>query len=348
MNLPQGIIAMEKYDWIDEECGKPSNTVVNERYSLFPIKDPEVWALYKQAKACFWVAEEGDLSQDAKDFKERLTEPQKRFVLKVLAFFNGADVIVNKNISANFLEDFNDNLEIQCFYYFQGMMENIHSESYSLMIDTLARDDTEKDLLLNAISYIPSVGKKAEWVNTYMNKNIPLVKRLFGFTLVEGLQFSGSFCAIFWLKTKGLMPGLAQYNELISRDEGLHCKFSALMFKRENAKLSDEKKMTQKEAYNIVEDCVDIEKLFVNDCLKIDLIGMNRRLMSEYIEFVADVMLVLCGFDKLYNTNNPFVWMESISLEGKTNFFEKRVSEYQKAGVGAKKEEQVFSINEDF
>lgn len=364
-------------EWIIEECGKID--IINilkeknnkERLSLFPIKDDEIWEQYKKHKACFWVAEEGDLTQDKKDFEEKLSEPQKRFVLKILAFFNGADIIVNANIAANFLEDFKDDLEIQCFYGFQYMMENIHSESYSLMLDTLTRNEEEKHLLLNAIKNIPSVKLKALWVNKYMNKNISLTRRLFGFTLVEGLQFSGSFCSIFYLKSKGLMPGLSQYNELISRDEGLHCKFSAVMFKRENNKLPEDKKMSQAEAESIVDECVKIESIFVCDCLKIDLIGMNSRMMNQYIKFVGNTMLEMCGFEKYYKENNsynekkgsykennsyndssyiknPFPFMEMISLNGKTNFFEKRVSEYQKASVGSTQKDRTFSLSEDF
>ena len=372
-------------EWVIEECGKVDikNILKNivkdnkERLSLFPIKDQESFNKYKVHMACFWVPEEGDLTEDKKDFETKLSEHQKRFVLKILAFFNGADIIVNANISANFLEDFKDDLEIQCFYGFQYMMENIHSESYSLMLDTLSRNEEEKHLLLNAIKNIPSVKLKAIWVNKYMNKDISLTRRLFGFTLVEGLQFSGSFCSIFYLKSKGLMPGLCHYNELISRDEGLHCKFSAIMFKRKNNKLPEDKKMTQAEAESIVDECVKIESIFVCDCLKIDLIGMNSRMMNQYIKFVGNVMLEMCGFEKYYREDNdcknpnlkyykghqfkedndcknlpyvknPFTFMEMISLNGKTNFFEKRVSEYQKASVGSTQKERSFSISEDF
>ena len=322
-------------------------SVMSRRLSLFPIKDDEVWSnFYKKAQACHWTAEEIDLGEDLKSFK-RMSNGEKRFVKFVLAFFNGADVVVNANISANFLNDF-DTPEINAFYWLQGAMEVIHSETYSLLIDTYFTDKEEKEKAFNAITgdEYPTIKAKAEWVTKYMNRERSLVERLFGFALVEGLQFSGSFCAIFWLKKRNLCPGLTFSNELISRDEALHTEFSCLMFKRENAKA--ETPFSQEDAYRVTKECVEIEKKFVNESLKIALIGMNSKMMGQYIERVADVILGLAGFEPLYNAKNPFDFMEMINLEGKTNFFEKRVGEYQKANIGQTKEQMEFSMDCDF
>ena len=319
-----------------------------KRLSLLPIKDNEVWTLYKKAFACFWAPPEIDLHEDLKDIK-KLTAGERRFILYVLAFFNSSDIIVNKNISANFLNETElDTPEINCFYFFAGAMENIHSETYSILIDTLITDKKEKDQAFNAIENFPTIRAKADWVTKFMNKDRSLVERLFGFACVEGIQFSGSFCAIFWLKKRGLMPGLTFSNELISRDEALHTEFSCLMFKRQNALLPEEKRFTQENAHEIVRDCVEIEKKFVNKSLQIRLIGMNNILMNQYIESVADVILQMAGFEPCYHTKNPFAFMETISLSGKTNFFEKRVAEYQKSGIMNTSEEREFSLDMDF
>lgn len=319
-----------------------------ERLSLLPIQDDEVWQLYKQEVACFWTAQEIDLSSDVKCF-ENMKEGEKRFVRFVLAFFNSADIIVNRNISCNFLNEKELSApEIQCFYFFAGAMENIHSETYSLLIDTIITNKKQKHEAFNAVETFPTIKAKADWVTKYMNRDRSLVERLFGFACVEGIQFSGSFCAIFWLKKRGLMQGLCFSNELISRDEGLHTRFSCLMFKRQNAKLAPEKRFSKIDAHRVVRECVDIEKKFVNESLKIQLIGMNNTLMNQYIESVADVILGMAGFGALYGTKNPFGFMETISLEGRTNFFERRVSEYQKAGVMGALEDQQFSLDCEF
>lgn len=318
------------------------------RLSLFPIQDNEVWSLYKQAQASFWTAEEIDLTDDLSSFKH-MKQPEREFVKMVLAFFNSADILVNANISANFLEeDCFNTPEVQCFYFFQGMIEGVHSETYSLLIDTYFTDPKEKKDAFNAIETVPAIREKAKWVTKYMNNSIPLTRRLFGFALVEGLQFSGSFCAIFWLKKRNLCPGLGFSNELISRDEGMHTKFSCLMFKRETAKLDPKMRLTTKEAHAIVEECVQIEQRFVNNSLKISLIGMSSSLMNQYIRFVADVILEMCDFPPLYKVHNPFEWMETISLQAKSNFFERRVSEYAKSNVGSTVQEREFSMTEEF
>ena len=327
-----------------------SSEILNgqKRLSLLPIQDEEVWILYKKSFACFWATPEIDLSEDVQHMK-KLTHGERRFILYVLAFFNSSDILVNENIANNFLvEPELDTPEIKCFYFFAGMMENIHSETYSVLIDTLITDKKEKHDAFNAIETFPTIKSKAAWVTKYMNKKRSLVERLFGFACVEGIQFSGSFCAIFWLKKRGLMPGLAFSNELISRDEAMHTEFSILMFKRVNAKLPGYQRFTQSDAHSIVSECVEIEKKFVNESLQIRLIGMNSSLMNQYIEYVSDVILRMAGFDSLFKVTNPFPFMETISLNGKTNFFEKRVSEYQKAGVMNKTKEQEFSMDMEF
>jgi ribonucleotide reductase beta subunit family protein with ferritin-like domain len=320
--------------------------ISKRRLSLYPIKDLEVFEKYKKAQACYWTAEELDLVTDKKQFNN-LKPNEKEFLKKILAFFNASDIIVNENMSANWLneEEFNSP-EISNFLWFQGMIECVHSECYSLLIDTYIDNKEEKDTLFNAVEKIPSVRKKAEWVYKYMNENIPLIKRVFAFVLVEGLQFSGSFCSIFWFKKRGLLPGLSFANQLIARDEGLHADFSSLLFKRLQDK--NDKKFNQEKAYELVKECVEIEIEFVCDSLRVDLIGMNKKLMAQYIKYIADYWLKHCGFEPLYRVKQPFEWMETISLQGKTNFFEARVSEYQKSGVGNTREEREFSIDCDF
>lgn len=310
-----------------------------ERFVLFPIQHEDIWKMYKQAEASFWTAEEIDLSHDLKDW-ERLTDGERHFITHVLAFFAASDGIVNENLAVNFMREV-QLPEARCFYGFQIMIENIHSETYSLLIDTYIKDTSEKTRLFKAIDTVDCVKKKAEWALRWIDSP-NFVERLVAFAAVEGIFFSGSFCAIFWLKKRGLMPGLSFSNELISRDEGLHCDFACLLYKMIQSKLSMER------IYEIIGNAVEIEKEFVSDALPVNLIGMNAKLMCQYIEFVADRLIVALGYPKKYHATNPFDFMELISLQGKTNFFEKRVGEYQKAGVMGNKENCTFSLEEDF
>ena len=313
------------------------------RFVLFPIQHDDIWQMYKKHEASFWTAEEIDLSQDTKDW-DNMTDGERHFISHVLAFFAASDGIVNENLAVNFLSEV-QYAEAKCFYGFQVMMENIHSETYSLLIDTYIKDPAEKDRLLNAIDHIPCVKKKADWALRWIG-NGTFVERLLAFAAVEGIFFSGSFCSIFWLKKRGLMPGLSFSNELISRDEGLHRDFACLLYTDHIRN-----KLPEDQVYTLIKDAVDIEQEFVSDALPVSLIGMNADLMKQYIEFVADHLLVSLGLRKLYNVTNPFDFMDMISLQGKTNFFEKRVGEYQKAGVmaGSKERETVkFSVDEDF
>lgn len=311
-----------------------------DRFVLLPIKYPKIWEMYKMHEASFWTAEEIDLSPDQKDW-EKLSDDERHFVKHVLAFFAASDGIVNENLAVNFMKEV-QLPEARCFYGFQIMIENIHSETYSLLIDTYIKDPAEKKYLFNAIETVPCVQKKAEWALKWIN-NGSFAERLVAFAAVEGIFFSGSFCSIFWLKKRGLMPGLSFSNELISRDEGLHCDFACLLYGMLENKLSVER------INEIIRDAVENELEFVTDALPVSLIGMNSKLMCQYIEFVADRLLVALGYAKIYNATNPFDFMETISLQGKTNFFEKRVAEYQKAGVmNNTKEENEFKLDEDF
>lgn len=310
------------------------------RFVLFPIKYHKVWEMYKKAEASFWTAEEIDLSPDLADW-EKLNDNERHFVKHVLAFFAASDGIVNENLAEQFVKEVQIP-EARCFYGFQIAIENIHSETYSLLIDTYIKDPVEKDKLFNAIETVPCVQKKAEWALKWINDTNAFAERLIAFAAVEGIFFSGSFCSIFWLKKRGLMPGLTFSNELISRDEGLHCDFACLLYSMLENKLDEEV------VRGIITDAVAIEKEFILEALPVSLIGMNAKLMSEYIEFVADRLLDALGCKKVYGTANPFPWMDLISLQGKTNFFEKRVAEYQKSGVMADKSRQVFSLDEDF
>ena len=298
----------------------------NHRYVLFPIQHHDIWSMYKKALASFWTVEEVDLSKDMNHW-EKLTNNERNFIENVLAFFAGSDGIVLENLAQRFMNDVKIP-EVACFYGFQIGIENIHSEMYSLLIDTYIRDSTRKEQLFNAIDTIPSVGKKAKWAIRWINDRESNFKtRLIAFAAIEGIFFSGSFCAIYWLKKRGLMPGLTSSNELISRDEGLHTDFAVLMY----SKIVN--KLPQDVIYQIIEEAVAIEKEFIIDSIPCKLIGMNSNLMSNYIEFVADRLLSQLGYQKRYNTANPFDFMEMISLEGKTNFFEKRVMDYSKANV---------------
>ncbi|MDB5126890.1 ribonucleoside-diphosphate reductase small subunit [Mucilaginibacter sp.] len=310
-----------------------------DRFVILPIKYPAIWEMYKKAEASFWTAEEIDLSDDMKHW-ENLNPGEKHFISHILAFFAASDGIVNENLAINFMSEV-QLPEARCFYGFQIMMENIHSETYALLIDTYIKDPAEKDRLFHAIDTVPCVGKKAEWALRWIN-NGSFAERLIAFAAVEGIFFSGSFCSIFWLKKRGLMPGLTFSNELISRDEGSHCEFACLLYKMLDVKLSTEA------ATKIITDAVEIEKEFVSDALPVSLIGMNAKMMSQYIEFVADRWLDELGYPKVYGASNPFDFMEMISLQGKTNFFEKRVGDYQKSGVMNSAESKAFSLDEDF
>ncbi len=311
------------------------------RFVLFPIQHNDIWSFYKKAEASFWTAEEIDLSSDLIDWDSKLNDDERHFIKHVLAFFAASDGIVNENLAQNFLSEV-QYTEAKFFYGFQLAAENIHSETYSLLIDTYIKDTAEKTHLFNAIETLDCVKKKADWALRWIDKG-SFAERLVAFAAVEGIFFSGSFCSIFWLKKRGLMPGLSFSNELISRDEGLHCDFACLLYtKHLDEKLPKEKVM------EIIIDAVAIEKEFVTDSLPVKLIGMNSDLMGQYIEFVADRLLVELGNPRVFNTANPFDFMEMISLQGKANFFEKRVGEYQKAGVLNNNGEQSFSLNEDF
>jgi ribonucleoside-diphosphate reductase beta chain len=311
-----------------------------DRFVLFPIKHNNIWEMYKKAEASFWTAEEIDLNPDLQDWDNKLNDDEKHFIKHVLAFFAASDGIVNENLAVNFMNEV-QYPEARCFYGFQIMMENIHSETYSLLIDSYIKDPKEKDRLFHSIDTLPCVGKKAEWAIKWIG-NGTFAERLIAFAAVEGIFFSGSFCSIFWLKKRGLMPGLTFSNELISRDEGLHCDFACLLYSELTSQLPKERVTA------IIANAVEIEKEFVSDALPVRLIGMNADLMCQYIEFVADRLLVALGCEKKYNATCPFDFMELISLQRKTNFFEKRVAEYQKSGVMGKKEDNVFSLDEDF
>ncbi|WP_340152174.1 ribonucleoside-diphosphate reductase small subunit [uncultured Marivirga sp.] len=314
-----------------------------DRFVLFPIQHKDIWEFYKMAEASFWTAEEIDLSQDMKDW-ENLTEGETHFIKHVLAFFAASDGIVNENLAENFVAEV-QYTEAKFFYGFQIAMENVHSETYSLLIDTYVKDNKEKSSLFNAIDTMDCVKKKADWALRWIDEG-NYAERLIAFAAVEGIFFSGSFCSIFWLKKRGLMPGLTFSNELISRDEGLHCDFACLLY---NDHLVN--KLSKEKVTSIITDAVEIEKEFVTDSLPVKLIGMNADLMCQYIEFVADRLLQELKCDKVYGSSNPFDFMEMISLQGKTNFFEKRVGDYQKAGVMKKEEDSdkaKFSLDEDF
>lgn len=312
-----------------------------DRFVLFPIRHTEIWAWYKKAEASFWTAEEVDLTPDLLDWEHKLNDNERHFIKHVLAFFAASDGIVNENLVLNFMREVQIP-EARCFYGFQVAIENIHAEMYSLLIDTLIKDPQEKDFLFNALRNLDCVSKKGEWALRWIDNAPTFAHRLIAFAAVEGIFFSGSFCSIFWLKKRGLMPGLCFSNELISRDEGMHCDFACLLYSMLQNKLDP------KEVEAIITEAVTFEKEFVTDALPVSLIGMNAELMGQYIEFVADRLLNSLGNDKVYHTANPFPWMDMISIQGKTNFFEKRVGDYQKAGVMTNRDEQVFSTDADF
>ncbi len=312
-----------------------------KRYVIFPIRQDEIWKMYKKAEANFWTTEELDLSKDLKDFNEKMNEDERYFIENVLAFFAASDGIVNENLVERFCNDVQC-LEAKFFYGFQIAMENIHSETYSLLIDTYVKDNVKKDKLFNAIETIPSVKKKANWALKWINdKDSSFATRVIAFAAVEGIFFSGSFCSIFWLKKRGLMPGLCHSNELISRDEGLHTEFAVLMYSMLNEKPKREI------VIEIIKEAVELEKEFITESLPCNLIGMNMDLMKQYIEYVSDRLLLMLGIEKIYNVSNPFQWMELISVQGKTNFFEKRVGEYANKAA-SENTDNVFALDEDF
>uniref|UniRef100_A0A9L0JBP8 ribonucleoside-diphosphate reductase n=3 Tax=Equus TaxID=9789 RepID=A0A9L0JBP8_EQUAS len=313
----------------------------SRRFVIFPIQYPDIWKMYKQAQASFWTAEEVDLSKDLPHWN-KLTSDEKYFISHVLAFFAASDGIVNENLVERFSQEVQVP-EARCFYGFQILIENVHSEMYSLLIDTYIRDPKKREFLFNAIETMPYVKKKADWALQWIaDRKSTFGERVVAFAAVEGIFFSGSFAAIFWLKKRGLMPGLTFSNELISRDEGLHCDFACLMFQYLVNKPSEER------VREIIVNAVEIEQEFLTEALPVDLIGMNCVLMKQYIEFVADRLLVELGFSKVFQAENPFDFMENISLEGKTNFFEKRVSEYQRFAVMAETTDHVFTLDADF
>lgn len=312
------------------------------RFVIFPIKHHDIWEWYKKMEASFWTAEEIDLSQDLNDWNNKLTTDEKYFIKHILAFFAASDGIVNENLAENFVNEV-QYAEAKFFYGFQIMMENIHSETYSLLIDTYVKDDAEKDELFNALEIFPAIKKKADWALKWIESD-SFAERLIAFAAVEGIFFSGAFCSIYWLKKRGLMPGLTFSNELISRDEGVHCDFAVHLH---NHHLVN--KVSKERIRTIIVDALTIEREFITESLPVSLIGMNAGLMTQYLEFVADRLLVELGCDREYNTSNPFDFMDMISLQGKTNFFEKKVAEYQKSGVmNTDVEAQKITFDADF
>jgi ribonucleoside-diphosphate reductase beta chain len=312
------------------------------RFVIFPIKHHDIWEWYKKMEASFWTAEEIDLHQDLNDWNNKLSEDERYFIKHILAFFAASDGIVNENLAENFVNEV-QYAEAKFFYGFQIMMENIHSETYSLLIDTYVKDEAEKDELFNALEVFPAIAKKAEWALKWIDSD-SFAERLIAFAAVEGIFFSGAFCSIYWLKKRGLMPGLTFSNELISRDEGVHCDFAVHLH---NHHLIN--KVPKERIKEIIVDALNIEREFVTESLPVSLIGMNAVLMTQYLEFVADRLLVELGCDRVYGSANPFDFMDMISLQGKTNFFEKRVAEYQKSGVmNTDSDAQKISFDADF
>lgn len=312
-----------------------------QRHVLYPIRYDDLFEMYKKSVASFWTAEEIDLAHDSRDW-DKLNKNEQHFIKYSLAFFAASDGIVSENLALNFYDEVKVP-EARCFYGFQVAMENIHSEVYSLLIDTYVADKQEKATLFNAVEEIDAVRRKADWALKWLDKSkASFADRLVAFAIVEGVFFSSSFCSIFWLKKRGLMPGLCFSNELISRDEGLHCEFACLLY----SKLG--KKLSQDRVHEIVSEAVDAEVYFCTKALPVELIGINSKLMTEYVRFCADRMLFSLGYDALYAAKNPFDWMDMISLQGKTNFFEKRVGEYSKSRVGESMTSQEFCLTEEF
>jgi len=315
-----------------------------DRFVIFPIQHHDLWDWYKKQEACFWTAEEIDLHQDLTDWTGKLNNDERYFIKHILAFFAASDGIVNENLAENFVNEVQYS-EAKFFYGFQIMMENIHSETYSLLIDTYVKDEKEKNVLFKAIEHFPAIKKKADWALRWI-ESPSFAERLIAFAAVEGIFFSGAFCSIFWLKKRGLMPGLTFSNELISRDEGMHCDYAVHLHNNHLVNKVPKERITE-----IIVDALNIEKEFITESLPVSLIGMNAKLMTQYLEFVTDRLLVELECEKVYNATNPFDFMDMISLQGKTNFFEKRVSEYQKAGVLNKEKDtdsQKISFDADF
>jgi len=313
-----------------------------DRFVIFPIKHNDIWEWYKKMEASFWTAEEIDLHQDLTDWNSKLNDDEKYFIKHILAFFAASDGIVNENLAENFVNEV-QYAEAKFFYGFQIMMENIHSETYSLLIDTYVKDENEKNQLFHAIEVFPAIKKKADWALKWIESD-SFAERLIAFAAVEGIFFSGAFCSIYWLKKRGLMPGLTFSNELISRDEGVHCDFAVHLHNHHLVNKVPKSRIT-----DIIVDALNIEREFITESLPVSLIGMNAGLMTQYLEFVADRLLVELGCERVYNSANPFDFMDMISLQGKTNFFEKRVSEYQKAGVlNNDSDSQKISFDADF
>jgi ribonucleoside-diphosphate reductase beta chain len=316
----------------------------SDRLTIFPIEHNDMWEMYKKAVSAFWTPEELDLSKDVDDFN-KLNEKERTFIKHILAFFSSSDTIVNINLGERFLNDVQV-LEAKFFYAFQMAIENIHSETYSLLIDTYFKDPKEKSEALNAINYMPCIKKKADWCFKWIeDENAPFSQRLLAFALVEGVFFSGAFCSIFWLKERGLMQGLSFSNELISRDEAMHVEFAVLLYSK------IENRLPQTTVHQIVKEAVEVEKVFINDSIPCSMLGMNANLMCLYIEFVADRLLTQLNYDKIWNSANPFPFMERISIESKSNFFESRVSQYSKANVGSNQnhsELRKFNLDADF
>ncbi len=311
------------------------------RFVLFPIEHNDIWEWYKKQEACFWTAEEIDLHQDVSDWANKLNDDERYYIKHILAFFAASDGIVNENLAENFVNEVQFT-EAKFFYGFQIMMENIHSETYSLLIDTYIKDKEERNKLFNAIENFPAIKKKADWALRWIESD-SFAERLIAFAAVEGIFFSGSFCSIFWLKKRGVMPGLTFSNELISRDEGMHRDFAVHLH---NEHLVN--KVPKDRIRQIITEALEIEREFITESLPVDLIGMNSKLMAQYLEFVSDHLLVSLDCEKEYNSTNPFDFMEMISLDGKTNFFEKRVGDYQKAGVMGDSKKDIYSQDDDF
>ncbi len=301
---------------------------MNKRLALFPIKDQEIWDLYKKHQSLHWTAEEINFTQDKIDY-ETLNEKEKGFIQHILAFFAVSDTLVNNNIAENFLNHPENNLEINCFYGFQTMIENIHSETYSMQVENIIDDPKTRRKLFNAIENFPSIREKAEWIQRWTSQHTTYAERLLAFVIIEGIFFSASFCSIYFFKQRGLMPGLTMSNEYIARDEGLHTDFGITLFKRKNKSVPISKVRIEQ----IVREAVEIEKNFAKQSLKSDIIGMNSDLLSNYIEFIADTVLINVGYSKIYFTENSFDFMEQIGMSSKANFFEQGVTNYQKSGV---------------
>lgn len=312
----------------------------SSRHVIFPIKYPQLWEAYKNAQDTFWTAEEIDLTRDGEDW-EKLNDNERYFIKNILAFFAGSDGIIMENLAAKFLNEIQI-AEARAFYSYQIFNEQVHSNTYSLLIDTYIKDENEKNMLFNAIDNIPCITKKAQWALKWIDSKHSIAQRLIAFAIVEGVFFSGSFCAIYWLKQRGLMPGLTFSNELISRDEGMHTQFAVLLYKMLIQDNINEK-IDNEIVYEMFNEAVSIENEFINDSIQCSLIGMNATLMNQYIKFVADRLLLQLGYDKLFHIQNPFDFMELISLRPKSNFFEVRVGEYKRNTVI-----EEISINDDF